>query len=653
MQTFHHYYLSSHLSRTSGHDTYLAYPLETPEQRVVLKIFDAQCIAPPTSLSDFRQLETRLQALKHPHIVTVLELGIEQDKPYLVSDYQPGGSLRQYVHQRASVRLSLEEAVGVVIQVGRAVAFAHTQGIVHQDIRPENILLNAQGKALLADFPLGSLLVEREPLSRSDRRVRNYQAPEQMLETAEAASDQYALGCLLYELMTGLLPDPAVLRQQASLTELVAPTMVPLLPRQVEAVLLRALAIKPQERYPDVTAFLAALKSAVQPEPSASAFTQFTAEYQQPASSNPTEEFPPLLPTASFIPLTAPATTSLETFLTTPEWDGVSLLDRLTTIDEQESPLLFSGIPIEASSKEPPPTFQRQSEAVNGTESLKEDTEDNPGLNEASEKSVMDIPPLYNDGEKTTSIAQKQPATGMPQRRRNRDPMRAQRSLLPDWKQPPVGLEVALLLTFISALLVYSFNTRVITVVKTQSPSVSLTSTRSRQPIQIPSSSVHSTPPSPTPTPIPPLNTTVVPIGKTIWLKAIINSSYVSARIDHADAPLEAMSQLVNTWEEFDVIDAGSGYIMLRSRADGDYVCAQFNETNGPLKANSGVLQSCTEFRWINEGNGKIALQVATGTSYVSARIDLSNAPLCVQDTNVPDEDLFLWGVVSQTNISS
>ncbi|MBV9713722.1 MAG: hypothetical protein JO011_22720, partial [Ktedonobacteraceae bacterium] len=139
----------------------------------------------------------------------------------------------------------------------------------------------------------------------------------------------------------------------------------------------------------------------------------------------------------------------------------------------------------------------------------------------------------------------------------------------------------------------------------------------------------------------------------TIWLKAIINSSYVSARIDHADAPLEAMSQLVNTWEEFDVIDAGSGYIMLRSRADGDYVCAQFNETNGPLKANSGVLQSCTEFRWINEGNGKIALQVATGTSYVSARIDLSNAPLCVQDTNVPDEDLFLWGVVSQTNISS
>ncbi|MBV9614096.1 MAG: hypothetical protein JO031_01415 [Ktedonobacteraceae bacterium] len=190
-------------------------------------------------------------------------------------------------------------------------------------------------------------------------------------------------------------------------------------------------------------------------------------------------------------------------------------------------------------------------------------------------------------------------------------------------------------------------------VVKTQSIPASVASTPHRQTTQIPSSSVHPTPPATPPTPLPPPDTIVEPIGKTIWLKAIINSSYVSTRIDHTDARLDAMSQSVNTWEEFDVIDAGSGYIMLRSRADGDYVCAQFNETNGPLKANSGVLQSCTEFRWINEGNGKIALQVATGTSYVSARIDLSNAPLCVQDTNVPDEDLFLWGVVSQTNISS
>ena len=562
MQTFHHYYLSSHLSRTSGHDTYLAYPLETPEQRVVLKIFDAQCIAPHTSLSDFRQLETRLQALKHPHIVTVLELGIEQDKPYLVSDYQPGGSLRQYVHQRASARLSLEEAVGVVIQVGRAVAFAHTQGRVHQDIRPENILLNAQGKALLADFPLSSILVEREPLSRSDRRVRNYQAPEQMLETAEAASDQYALGCLLYELMTGLLPDPAVLRQQASLTELVAPTMVPLLPRQVEAVLLRALTIKPQERYPDVTAFLAALKSAVQPEPPAFPFARLTGGYQPTASDDPLEEeFPLLLSTAPFISPTSrlqekeeaptlPTTTSLEAFLTTPEWDGSSLLDRLTATNGQEDTLLLSNISeTGASFKEPPPTSQGQDETMNETAAraemalasltnedvpiqssphkhvivsqeellmveedpvflstlaeaeediegelvfppmLDEAEEDTEGelvfpsmLVETDEEPVAFVPPLSDRVKKVTdtvlvqqpavdrisSVKDTQPDTGLLQSGMMVSPPEKTRGVfthppLPGWKPSIVWLGVALLLTTVASLLLYSFNAEVIT----------------------------------------------------------------------------------------------------------------------------------------------------------------------------------------------
>ncbi|MBV9710617.1 MAG: serine/threonine protein kinase [Ktedonobacteraceae bacterium] len=696
MQTFRHYYLSHHLFRKSGHDTYLAYPIEAPQHKVVLKVFDAACLAPAIHLNDFRQMETRLQALKHPHIVAVLELGIEQGKPYIVTIYQPGGSLRQYLQQRTSAHLTLEEAVGVVMQVGRAVAFAHTQGMVHQDIRPENILLNKQGKALLADFNLSSILQEQEYKSSSDRRRMNYQAPERMIGVANAASDQYALGCLLYELMSGIIPDPPVLRQQATLTELVAPTTLPSLPRRVEAVLLRTLAIRQNNRYPDVTTFLAALKSAAQPEPPASAFAQFTAGYQQTASGDPTEEeFPPLLPTAPFIAqtafpqekggrLTGLTATSLEAFLTTPEWDGVSLVDRLAIVDGQENALLLSGIPTEVSSKEPPLTSEAQDNTENETVSrakmalanlsgegtsiqsqdkdtfvsqeglpiTKKGTEDNSRLDEVSEKSVITTPPL-NDGERTTSTAQAQPATAMLQRRRDRDPMRAPRPLISDWKQPIVWLEIALLLTFISALLVYSFNTRVIMVVKTRPLPVSVTNTPSRQPTHIPSSSVHPTPPVTTPTLIPPSNPVVVPIGKTIWLRAVINSSYVSARIDHTDAPLEAMSHSVKTWEEFDIVDAGNGYITLRSRADGDYVCAQFNETNGPLKASSGVLQSCTEFRWINEGNGKIALQVAAGTSYVSARIDLSNAALCAQDTNVPEEILFLWGVVSQSDSSS
>src|SRR5450432_3254290 len=116
MYTFYHFYLTTHLSRISGHDTYLAYPADEPKHRVVLKVFDVACMVPETTLNDVRRMEARLQDLKHPHIVAVLELGIEQGKPYIVSEYQEGGSLRQYLDQRASEHLSLEEAMGVVMQ---------------------------------------------------------------------------------------------------------------------------------------------------------------------------------------------------------------------------------------------------------------------------------------------------------------------------------------------------------------------------------------------------------------------------------------------------------------------------------------------------------------------------------------------------------
>jgi serine/threonine protein kinase len=131
-QTFHRYHLINPLFRGLGHDTYLAYPADQPGQYVVLKIFTAASLIPGTTLSDVRQLEAQLQRLQHPHIVPVFELSIEQGIPYLARAYSPGGSLRQYLDQRASGRLPLEEAVGVVMQVGRGLALAHTQGMLHR-----------------------------------------------------------------------------------------------------------------------------------------------------------------------------------------------------------------------------------------------------------------------------------------------------------------------------------------------------------------------------------------------------------------------------------------------------------------------------------------------------------------------------------------
>jgi serine/threonine protein kinase len=259
MSLFTHYYCTNHLSHTSHYDMYLAYPQEDPEQRVVLKVFDAQWVQPTTTHADFQRMEKRLQSLQHPHCVAILELGREQGRPYLVSEYQPGDSLREHLDHLPSGHLSLDDAVAAVMQVGQAVAFAHTKGVVHQDIRPENILLNEQGHMLLTNFYLGDLLREPGLKNRSDRRAVSYLAPEQTIGIVSPASDQYALGCLLYELVTGKFPNRVSLQQQYS-------SLVPELPRMLETVLLRVLALKPEERYSSVTTFLAELNLATQYE---------------------------------------------------------------------------------------------------------------------------------------------------------------------------------------------------------------------------------------------------------------------------------------------------------------------------------------------------------------------------------------------------
>lgn len=353
---FHHYQLMNHLFHGAGHDTYLAVVAEEPEQRVVLKVFEAACLAPQTTPSDVRQLEARLQRLQHPHIVAVRELAIEQGRLYLVSEYLEGGSLRAYLDQRASGHLPLEEAVGVIMQVGRAVAFAHTQGMLHQQIRPENIVLDAQGKVLLTDFRLSDMLRVPEQQSNGNPRVLSYQAPECNTGAATIASDQYALGCLLFELMTGSLPEPTALQQHATQRDQGTTGEVPPPPRPVATLLLRTLASQPDERYPDVATFLAELKAAVQPEPPAFPFAHLTSGFQHTASSEQhEEEFPPLVPNVPMLlraslpqePRTAPTLPvdpSLEAFLTTPEWDGVSLLDRLGRVDGQEEATLLSDI---------------------------------------------------------------------------------------------------------------------------------------------------------------------------------------------------------------------------------------------------------------------------------------------------------------------
>ncbi len=214
------------------------------------------------------QLEIDTMAkLDHPHILPLHESGDAGGLLYYVMPYIPGDTLRDRIeHER---QLPLDDALQIARDVADALNYAHSRGVVHRDIKPANILL-ADGRAVVADFgitrPLGT--GERERITRSGMTVGtpSYMSPEQTLGELDidGRTDQYALACVLYEMLAGRPPfvgqNPAmVVRQQ--LTDAPAPVtnFRPDAPSSVTAALHRALAKAPVDRFDPVTRFIDAL----------------------------------------------------------------------------------------------------------------------------------------------------------------------------------------------------------------------------------------------------------------------------------------------------------------------------------------------------------------------------------------------------------
>jgi hypothetical protein len=135
------------------------------------------------------------------------------------------------------------------------------------------------------------------------------------------------------------------------------------------------------------------------------------------------------------------------------------------------------------------------------------------------------------------------------------------------------------------------------------------------------------------------------PVGQTIWLQAS-NGSYVSAWQSDANTPLEARSPHIQAWEEFQIVDAGSGYIALKAMANGKYVRAQTGTTNTPLQATSTTISTSEQFGWIYLGEGTIALQAVTNGSYVSAWQGDANTPLEARSPHIQAWETFQWSTV-------
>ena len=203
--------------------------------------------------------------LIHPHIIRVLEFGIENATPFLVMDYAPNGTLRQ-LHPKGS-RVPLATVVSYVKQLAEALDYAHSQQVIHRDIKPENMLVGSKNDILLSDFGIAQVAQSsRYQNVRDMAGTIAYMAPEQISAHPRTASDQYSLAIVVYEWLTGERPFQGSFTEIAVKHNLVPPPSfhekVPGLTAAVEDVVLTALAKEPQQRFATVSAFAQALEQA-------------------------------------------------------------------------------------------------------------------------------------------------------------------------------------------------------------------------------------------------------------------------------------------------------------------------------------------------------------------------------------------------------
>jgi basic membrane protein A len=216
-------------------------------------------------LKRFDREARSLARFSHANIVKIYDYGEEDGKPYLVMEYVPGGALTE----RLGKPVPYQQAARWLAPLARAVDYAHRRGVIHRDIKPSNILVNELGDLMLSDFGIARMQ-DAQPATGITRTgsgvgTPDYMAPEQWLGQVVAQSDIYALGVVFFELIAGVRPYTADTPAAIFLKHLQEPIpsvrrVIPDLPEQVETVIFKVLAKKPEDRYADMAAFAEALE---------------------------------------------------------------------------------------------------------------------------------------------------------------------------------------------------------------------------------------------------------------------------------------------------------------------------------------------------------------------------------------------------------
>jgi serine/threonine-protein kinase len=178
----------------------------TLEREVAIKLMNREVASDSDQLERFRREARAVAQLSHPHIVGVIDAGEDDGRPYIVLEYVEGETLKNRIRRMG--RLPIAEAVAYAIEIARALGAAHARHIVHRDVKPQNVLIDEEGSAKVADFGIARTL-EEDGLTADGRVLgtTDYVSPEQALgQHVTGQSDLYSVGIVLYEMLTGEVP---------------------------------------------------------------------------------------------------------------------------------------------------------------------------------------------------------------------------------------------------------------------------------------------------------------------------------------------------------------------------------------------------------------------------------------------------------------
>jgi tRNA A-37 threonylcarbamoyl transferase component Bud32 len=239
------------------------------ERRVALKVLHEHFSADPEYVERFRREARAIARLNHPNIVTVIDRGEFGKRQFIVFEDIPGENLKEVVEREG--KLPVAQALALTHQIARGLAFAHQHHVVHRDVKPQNVLLDESGTAKVTDFGIARSFDPGEELTQTGTPLgtSDYIAPEQASgQPVDARSDQYSLGVLLYELLTGEVPYPADSFMAVAMRHLRDPVPSvrdrrPDVPDRVDEIVARAMAKRPEDRFPSTGAMMGAIEAAL------------------------------------------------------------------------------------------------------------------------------------------------------------------------------------------------------------------------------------------------------------------------------------------------------------------------------------------------------------------------------------------------------